>query len=104
MVRAGAKHVVASSYKAKADNFKRIISAFPHLRDRLEQTYWAEGELKGRARYAPHSFRRPLLQELKHIVESHGLTFATCREGFSDLNSGETCDGTHLIPKRLNAA
>ena len=103
MVRAGAKHVVASSYKAKADNFKRIISAFPHLRGRLEQTYWVEGELKGRARYAPHSFRRPLLKELEHIVESHGLTFATCREGFSDLNSGETCDGTHLIPKRLNA-
>jgi len=104
VARAGAKHIVASSYKAKADNFKRIISAFPHLRDHLERIYWAEGEAKGRARYAPYSFRRPLLQELKRIIESHGLTFATCREGFSDLNSGRTCDGTHLIPERLNAA
>ena len=97
--RTGAKHIVASSYKAKADNFKRIVSAFPHLRGLLERTYWAEGEVKGRARYAPHSFRRPLLQELKRIVESYGVTFATCREGFSDLNSGRTCDGTHLIPE-----
>jgi len=104
IARAGAKHIVASMYKAKADSFKRIISAFPHLRDRLERTYWFEGEAKGRARYAPHSFRRPLLQELKHVVESHGLTFATCREGFSDLNSGKTCDGTHLIPERTNVA
>jgi len=104
VARAGAKHIVASSYKAKADNFKRIISAFPHLRDPLERIYWAEGEAKGRARYAPHSFRRPLLQELKRISESHRLTFATCREGFSDLNSGMTCDGTHLIPERSNAA
>ena len=103
-VRAGAKHIVASSYKAKADNFKRIISAFPHLREGLERIYWAEGEAKGRARYAPYSFRRPLLKELKHIIESCGLTFATCREGFSDLNSGKTCDGTHLIPERLNTA
>ena len=103
-VRAGAKHIVASSYKAKADNFKRIISAFPHLREGLERIYWAEGEAKGRARYAPYSFRRPLLKELKRIVESHGPTFATCREGFLDLNSGKTCDGTHLIPERLNTA
>jgi len=101
---AGAKHIVASSYKAKADNFKRMISVFPDLRDRLERTYWAEGEAKGRARYAPYSFRRPLLEELKRIVESRGSTFATCREGFSDLNSGKTCDGTHLIPERLNTA
>jgi len=104
VARAGAKHIVASSYKAKADNFKRIISAFPHLREGLERIYWAEGEAKGRARYAPRSFRRPLLKELKRVIESHGLTFATCREGFSDLNSGKTCDGTHLIPERLNAA
>jgi len=104
VARAGAKHIVASSYKAKADNFKRITSAFPHLREGLERVYWAEGEAKGRARYAPHSFRRPLLKELKRIIESHGLTYATCREGFSDLNSGETCDGTHLIAERLNTA
>jgi len=104
VARAGAKHVVASSYKAKADNFKRIVSAFPHLREGLERIYWAEGEAKGRARYAPHSFRRLLLKGLKRIIESHGLTFATCREGFSDLNSGKTCDGTHLIPERLNTA
>jgi len=104
VARAGAKHIVASSYKAKADNFKRITSAFPHLREGLERIYWAEGEAKGRARYAPHSFRRPLLKELKRIIESHGLTYATCREGFSDLNSGETCDGTHLIAERLNTA
>jgi len=100
IARAGAKHIVASSYKVKSDNYKRMILAFPRLRERLEQIYWVEGEVKGRARFAPHSFRRPLLQALKRIIESRGLTFATCREGFSDLNSGKTCDGTHLIPER----
>lgn len=94
----GASHIVASTYKAKTDSFKRLTSAFPEHRKKLTEHYWTEGRSIQRARYLPEKMRREILTHLKSIVEEFNMTYATCREGMTDLQSGEKCDGSHLIP------
>ena len=100
VVEAGAKHVVSSTYKARMDSFKRLSEAFPNISEKLRDLYWVKGEVVGRCRYLPKRLRIDILKRLKRLVEEKGVTFATCREGLSELNSGETCDGSHLIPIR----
>jgi len=97
----GVEHVVASTYKARRDSFNRVVEAFPELKDSLTQAYWVEGEIYGRTRYLRRSIREDILRELKDIVEGQGMTYGICREGLGELNSGETCDGSHLIPMRI---
>jgi hypothetical protein len=29
------------------------------------------------------------------------MEFATCREGFPELHTARTCDGSHMIPLRI---
>ena len=96
----GASHVVASTYKAKTDSFKRVTSAFPEHKKELTEHYWVEGQRMQGARYLPEKMRREILTHLKGMVEEINMTFATCREGMTDLQSGEKCDGSHLIPIR----
>ena len=96
---AGVKHVVASTYKAKKDSFMRIVKAFPEAGERLTNLYWSEGERVGRSRYLAREMRYRILLGLKKLVEERGLTYATCREGMPDLQSGGTCDGSHLVLK-----
>lgn len=94
---AGVKHVVCSTYKARPDSLLRLIEAFPSLRGRLKELYLKLGEPVGNARYLPEGLRRRLLSRLKAMAEARGLTFSVCREGFKELNSGGSCDGSHLI-------
>jgi len=98
---AGASHLVAATYKAKIDSFNRLLKAFPECAEKLRNLYWAIGEAKGKARYLPFEVRINLLKALKAEAEKRGLTFSTCREGCEDLKSGDSCDGSHLIPSRL---
>jgi len=100
IAEAGVNHVVASTYKAKRDSFDRVVKAFPELRGGLTELYWINGEVVGRARYLPSRLREELLRGLKEIVEDYGMTYATCREGLRKMHTGETCDGSHLIPLR----
>lgn len=100
VVNAGAKHIVSSTYKAKMDSFKRLSEAFPNISEKLRELYWVKGESVGRCRYLPKVLRVDMLKCLKELVEERGVAFATCREGLRELNSGETCDGSHLIPIR----
>ncbi|MCD6530327.1 radical SAM protein [Candidatus Bathyarchaeota archaeon] len=100
LAKAGVSHVVSSTYKAKSDSFERLMKAYPKLRDRLYRLYWTEGMRVGRSRLLPRKVRYDLLKSVKELVEENGMTFATCREGFPTLQSGETCDGSHLIPNR----
>jgi hypothetical protein len=37
-----------------------------------------------------------LLMEVKDACKKMNLTFATCREGFDNINTAP-CDGSHLI-------
>ncbi len=99
LAECGVSHVTSSTYKAKPDNFRRLVSAFPELKDTLYELYYEKGELVGRVRYMPKKIRYGILKCVKQLVEEQGMTFAVCREGFPNLNSGESCDGTHLIPE-----
>ena len=96
----GARHVVSSTYKAKVDNFRRLTTVFPEFSSYLYEMYWVKGVRVGRSRLLPEKVRRDILRYVKELVEERGMTFATCREGLLEYQSGETCDGSHLIPNR----
>jgi len=96
----GANHIVASTYKTKTDNFRRVVDTFPEHKERLTEYYWVKGERVGRAQYLSKNVRNEILSHLKEVVESYGITYATCREGLTKLHSAKTCDGSHLIPNR----
>ena len=100
MADSGVRHVVASTYKAKKDSFARVVEAFPEAEERLTKLYWSIGKQIGRSRYLPREMRYEILLGLKKLVEERGLTYATCREGMLNLQSGKTCDGSHLIQKK----
>jgi DNA repair photolyase len=95
---AGARQLVASTYKAKPDNFARLVKAFPEVADRLRELYWARGAYLHGQRYAPAEYRRRVLELVKGMAEARGLQFDICREEFFDLNTpGTYCDGSHLL-------
>lgn len=95
---AGSSHIIASTYKAKPDSFRRLTAKLLELKDDLYSIYWEKGEKVGRTWYMPSNTRRKILSDLRDTSEGGGMTFASCREGFRELQSSEACDGTHLIP------
>lgn len=95
----GVSHITASTYKAKPDNFKRLISALPEdHRARLKELYIQKGQRIGKSIYLPEPLRVRLLAKVRNLAAKYGLTFATCRESLPQLNNAKSCDGTHLIP------
>ncbi|MGQ4914307.1 MAG: SPL family radical SAM protein [Candidatus Asgardarchaeia archaeon] len=94
---AGAKHIVASTYKPRADNWIRMKTAFPDIMEKTKHLY---SDTIGHTKYLTKQLRRKLMVQVRQIAEEYKLTFATCREGFIDLHTAKSCDGTHLIPNR----
>lgn len=95
---AGALHVTSSTFKPRWDSWKRMEKSFPDACEKLKPLYFREGERVGRSYYLPKPLRFKLMSKIAEKCKRLGLTFACCREGFIELNSGETCDGSHLIP------
>ncbi|MCX8183909.1 MAG: radical SAM protein, partial [Crenarchaeota archaeon] len=93
---AGVRHVTTSTYKAKPDNFKRVLAAFPELEEELKNSY-SHGERLGRSTYMAKRLRRELILKVREAAEEFSMGFATCREGFQDLNTAATCDGSHML-------
>ncbi|MEM3797779.1 MAG: radical SAM protein [Candidatus Bathyarchaeia archaeon] len=93
----GVKHITASTYKVKADNWQRLSLAMPKLSEKLKPLYFEKGEKLGRHTYLPKILRLKLLENLAKLVKKHGLKFATCREGLKSLNTAATCDGSWLL-------
>ncbi|MBO3809803.1 MAG: radical SAM protein [Candidatus Brockarchaeota archaeon] len=93
---AGVRQVTTSTYKAKPDNFKRVLTAFPKLEEELHSMY-SHGERVGRSTYMPKRLREELVLKVKEVAEELSISFASCREGFQDLNTAETCDGSHML-------
>jgi len=92
---AGAKQITISTYKAKPDNLKRMIKAFPDKEELWRELYIDKGERLHSYIYLPQQTRYRYISELKTIVEEQGLGFTTCREGFPQLNTENyICDGT----------
>ncbi|MFB6490920.1 MAG: radical SAM protein [Thermoproteus sp. AZ2] len=96
--QAGARQLVASTYKAKPDNFARLVAAFPDLAEKLKEMYWVKGTFFHGQRYAPREYRLRVLSYVKELAEARGLQFDICREEFFELNTpGTYCDGSHLL-------
>lgn len=95
----GGKHIVTSTYKARPDNFKRLIEAFPEMERYWRGLYLDKGERIHGYYYLPRKLRMKLLEPVVKTASKIGLTYAVCREGFLDKKffNAPSCDGTHLI-------
>jgi DNA repair photolyase len=92
----GVRHITSSTYKAREDNWQRVILTFPELAEKLKKLYFEKGKKIGRSYYLPKEMRLRIMKKIKELVEKEGMKFACCREGFPKLNSA-TCDGSWLI-------
>ncbi len=95
----GGKHIVTSTYKLRRDNFKRMIDAFPDMKDKWFKLYRVEKEKFLGYVYLPKHVRIKLLNPVVKNARKYGLTYATCREGLvsREFFNAPSCDGSHLI-------
>lgn len=93
---AGAKQIITSTYKAKPDNFKRMTSLFPELKETWQELYYQKGERKNGSNYLPYALRLKLIKQVKAQVSNQGFKFASCREGLENLNTA-SCDGSYFL-------
>lgn len=93
---AGVKHVVASTFKPRWDSWRRFAQVFPEVSAETRGMYFETGERSGNAWLLPRQVRWELMLEVKRICEANNLSFACCREGFPQLHTAESCDGSHL--------
>jgi DNA repair photolyase len=94
----GVKHITASTYKAKADNWMRLTSAKPQLAEKLKPLYFQQGERIGGSILLPKDNRFKILKVTRDLAEANGMKFGVCREGLVQLNTA-SCDGSWLMPK-----
>lgn len=92
----GVKHITASTYKAKSDNWQRVSLALPKKAEKLRELYFEHGEKIGRYTYLPKELRFKLLKAVGDAAKKNGVKFGTCREGLSQLNTA-TCDGSWVL-------
>jgi len=96
----GVKQVTASTLKLVKGLFPMLKSENPALLGILQEAY-SEGEWLSGYKYLNRTKRWKILSELKGIVLKHGLKFATCREGFPQLNNA-ICDGSTFCRQPLD--
>ncbi|MEM2466061.1 MAG: radical SAM protein, partial [Candidatus Bathyarchaeia archaeon] len=99
----GVRHITASTYKVKADNWQRLSLTMPKTAEKLKSLYFEKGEKLGRYTYLPKTLRLKLMENLASLAKKYGVKFATCREGLKGLNT-TTCDGTWLIKSNGNSS
>lgn len=88
----GVKQITASTMKLVRGLLPFMSRVNPELSRRLARIY-SDGEWIGGYKYLRRDLRLKILKNVKFLVEKYGLRFATCREGFPNLNT-ITCDGT----------
>jgi len=88
----GVKHVTSSTYKIKQDNWKRFTYTFPAIAEQLAPLYFEKGERISGYRYLPQKLRYSLMKHIRNQAEQAGMTFGTCRENLTQLNTA-SCDG-----------
>ena len=92
---AGVRHVIASTYKYRPDNFRRIEAIFPREAQRIRDLLDTSRRISGYW-YLRREIRLEMLSRLRRLVESAGMSFSVCREGLPEL-LGPGCDGQHLL-------
>ncbi len=100
---AGAVFIVTSTYKARPDNFARVLRALGGNLGRKLHELYSRGTKVGGYTYLPKELRIRLLRPVIDAARYYGLEYATCREGLTGREwfSAGSCDGTHLIPIRI---
>ena len=93
----GIKHVTASTYKAKPDNWMRLTQAFPNQTAVIKPLYFGQGERVGGNVLLPKDYRFKLLRGVRDLALAGGMRFGVCREGLAELNTAP-CDGSWQMP------
>jgi len=93
---AGARQIITSTYKVKQDNFKKMIKSFPEYKNLWHKLYMLDGQRLGGYRYMPKEKRKELIERVRKAALSAGMDFASCREGFNNLNT-KKCDGSSFF-------
>jgi len=96
----GVKHITASTYKVKPDNWQRFSTALPKIAEKLKPLYFEKGEKIGGYVYLPKAVRLKLMKTVGALAERYDMKFGTCREGLSHLNT-TVCDGSWLLKEAL---
>jgi DNA repair photolyase len=94
----GVKHLTCSTYKAKPDNWMRLVQAMPKVAEKLKPLYFQQGEKIGGSALLPKDLRYKILKGIRDLADANGMKFGVCREGLAQLNTA-TCDGSWLMPK-----
>jgi DNA repair photolyase len=94
----GVKHLTCSTYKAKPDNWMRLVQAMPTVAEKLKPLYFQQGEKIGGSALLPKDLRYKILKGIRDLADANGMKFGVCREGLAQLNTA-TCDGSWLMPK-----
>jgi len=94
----GVKHITASTYKAKPDNWARLSAALPEVAEKLKPMYFERAQRVGGNMFLPREVRFRLLRGVGDLAVAYGMRFGVCREGLSELNTA-ACDGSSLLPK-----
>ncbi len=97
LANVGVKHITASTYKAKPDNWKRLANALPKVMEQLKPLYFQQGERVGGNVLLPKDYRFKLLKGVRDLALDCGMRFGVCREGLTELNTA-ACDGSWLMP------
>jgi DNA repair photolyase len=92
----GVKHVTASTYKAKPDNWRRLATAMPQVAEKLKPLYFEQGERTAGYTLLPTDLRLKLLKNIRRLAVENGMKFGVCREGLAQLNTA-ACDGSWLL-------
>lgn len=88
----GVKQITVATMKPVRGFFSKLRTTRPRLYEKLTRLY-ADGIWIVGYKYLPRERRKKLLDKFRPIVLKHGLNFASCREGFPQLNT-TYCDGT----------
>jgi len=96
----GVKQITASTMKIVRGLLASLKATNPELSERLASIY-SNGEWISGYKYLKREERFEILSKLRATVLKNGLEFATCREGFPQLNT-TICDGTAYCRELLS--
>ncbi len=88
----GVRQITVATMKPVKGFFSKLKEVSPQVYERLRNEY-GDGSWVMGYKYLCEEKRRRIMEKLRAIVLKHGLNFASCREGFPQLNTS-LCDGT----------
>jgi len=96
----GVKHITASTYKPKPDNWQRLSKSLPAVAEKLGPLYSEQGERVGGNTLLPKDLRLKLLTRVRDAALAGKMKFGVCREGLPQLDTA-ACDGSWLLASNL---